>query len=312
MLESLHAVIVDRIDVGIFAVDADQRVVLWNQFMALHSGLAADQVVGRDLYECFPELPEGWLRKKIDSVFILKNRAFTSWQHRPYLFRFRHNRPVTGGVDAMQQSCTLLPIKDSAGDVRCVCIALFDATDTAIYQRMMQDALDSMEEMSVRDGLTGLYNRRYLETTLEAEFARARRHDKRLSVLMFDVDHFKEVNDTHGHRAGDDVLRAVAGRMTQMQRSSDTAGRYGGEEFTLVLPETGSEGAMAAAERLRREIADTPVGWRDAQVRVTVSVGVTSLRPDIVNHERLLDEADRALYEAKRGGRDQVRRFEPA
>ena len=136
--------IIDRVEVGIFVVDADLRVVLWNGFMATHSGKAASEVVGRPLLETFPELPAKWLEKKIQSVFLLKNYAFTSWEQRPWLFRFHHNRPVTGGIDAMQQSCTFLPIQQ-AERVSHVCVNLFDHTDTAIYQHRLQAAILDLE-----------------------------------------------------------------------------------------------------------------------------------------------------------------------
>lgn len=137
--------VVDRLEVGIVAVDADMRVVLWNNFMVTHSGRPAGEVIGRNLFECFPELPVKWLEKKIRNVFLLKNYAFTSWEQRPYLFRFQHNRPVTGGVDAMQQSCTFLPVRDSPDEVRHVCITLFDFTDTALYQRRLTSIIGELE-----------------------------------------------------------------------------------------------------------------------------------------------------------------------
>lgn len=143
---SLLDFVVDRLEVGIFAVDADMNVVLWNHFMAMHSGRGADEVIGRNLFECFPELPRAWLEKKIRNVFILKNYAFTSWEQRPYLFRFRHNRPVTGGVDAMQQNCTFLPVKEGGDAVRHVCVTLYDFTDTAIFHRQLTHAIGDLEQ----------------------------------------------------------------------------------------------------------------------------------------------------------------------
>jgi len=144
--ESLNLLdfVVDRLEVGIFVVDAEMRVVLWNRFMATYSDRGADDVRGGNLFELFPELPAKWLKKKISSVFLLKNYAFTSWEQRPYLFRFRHSRPVTGGIAAMQQSCTFLPVKDSADNVQYVCISLFDYTDTAIFQQRLVRAIDEL------------------------------------------------------------------------------------------------------------------------------------------------------------------------
>lgn len=308
--QSLLAFIVDRVNVGVFVVDREMNLVLWNNFMALHSGRSAEEVIGRNLFEAFPELPQKWLHKKIQSVFILKNFAFTSWEQRPYLFQFRHNRPVTGGVDFMQQDCTFLPVKDARNEVHYVCVSLLDVTDTAIYRKRMQVALQTLEEMSVRDGLTGLYNRRHLEEVLDAEFARVQRYGGKLSVLLFDIDHFKRVNDTHGHQAGDAVLKAVAERTQAVLRQSDVAARFGGEEFSVVLPGVDLDGAQVLAERVREVIAEAPILHKGATINVTVSVGVSEVRAETSNHEKLLHEADIALYAAKAEGRNRVLRFQ--
>ncbi len=142
----LLAFTVDRIEVGVFAVDRDFRIVLWNRFMATHSKRSVADVVGRNLFECFPELQQKWLERKINSVFVLKNYAFTSWEQRPFLFRFHHNRPITGGVDAMRQNCTLLPLKNASGEVELVCFTLADFTDTAMYQGCLNDAIVELEQ----------------------------------------------------------------------------------------------------------------------------------------------------------------------
>jgi two-component system, NtrC family, sensor kinase len=141
----LLSFLVDRIEVGVFAVDRAGTIALWNRFMADHSGRSADQAIGAKLVGLFPELPQRWLQKKIDSVFVLKNYAFTSWEQRPYLFRFHHNRPVTGGIDAMRQNITFLPLKDEAGEVSLVCATVFDYTDTAIYQNRLQEVITALE-----------------------------------------------------------------------------------------------------------------------------------------------------------------------
>ena len=140
----LLSFIVDRVEVGIFALDRELRVVLWNKFMATHSGMHADQVVGRQLFECFPELPRKWLEKKLQNVFLLKNYAFTSWEQRPYLLKFPHNRPITGGVDYMRQNCTFLPVR-SGDEVENVCITVFDYTDTALYQQQLKQTISALE-----------------------------------------------------------------------------------------------------------------------------------------------------------------------
>lgn len=302
----LLSFILDKINVGVFVLDRDMKVVLWNHFMEMNSGKRAEDIVGRDLFEAFPELPKAWFEKKIQSVFVLKNFAFTSWEQRPYLFRFRHNRPVTGGVDCMRQDCTLVPVKDEKGQVNHVCVTLLDVTDTSIYQSMMKDALRRLDEASNRDGLTGVYNRRYLEQALAKEFARVKRYEGTLSLIMVDIDHFKNVNDERGHLAGDEVIRRIAEILASCIRESDTLGRYGGEEFAVLLPHTKLDGALVLAERLRKCVAAQPVTFSNQCIPITISVGVAELHPDTPSYEHLIQDADTALYQSKDKGRNRV------
>lgn len=163
-------------------------------------------------------------------------------------------------------------------------------------------------ELSYRDSLTGLFNRRYMLAQLDRELARARRYGHRLSLLMLDLDHFKEVNDTHGHQVGDEVLRHFARVARRTVRGSDLLARYGGEEFLLVMPETERDGALEAAERLRAALTGTPIAIGEDRLRVTVSIGIVTYDAASLpqTKERLIEEADKALYASKDAGRDQV------
>lgn len=302
-------IIVDKAHVGIFVVDEQMRIHLWNNFMEVHSGKCLNDVRGKNLFEQFPELPRQWLERKIRNVFILKNFSFSSWEQRPYLFKFPHNRPVTGGVDSMRQDCTLLPVKDDTDKVRFVCFTLFDVTDTSIYQVMLQDAMKKLQEVSNRDGLTGLYNRRYVEETLSTEYERNHRYGGKLSVILSDIDFFKKFNDEHGHLAGDEVLTIVSQRLQSGLRKPDTLGRYGGEEFMIVLPETDLAGAYIVAERLRKAVCSTPIKYAGVSLTVSVSLGVTQLHEKHRGYEDLIRDSDQALYESKDAGRNCVTLF---
>lgn len=164
-----------------------------------------------------------------------------------------------------------------------------------------------LEELSITDGLTGLRNRRYVDEILRLDFLRAQRFGGPLSVIMADIDHFKPVNDVHGHAAGDAVLRAVAERFRARLRESDVAGRYGGEEFLFVLNGSGLEGALVAAERWRMDVESSPFdAGADLGLSVTVSMGVASFGPGMRSAQDLVRAADEALYRAKEGGRNQV------
>ncbi len=301
--------IVDRTHAGIFVINRDMELVLWNQFMEVHSGRKARTLLGKNLFDEFPELPRKWLTRKVENVFILKNFSFTSWEQRPYLFKFPHNRPVTGGVDCMRQNCTLMPVKTTAGEVEYVCFTLFDVTDTSIYQQQLKALTQELREVGNRDGLTQLFNRRYIEETLSKEFNRARRYAHPLTVILTDIDHFKQVNDTHGHLAGDEVLRIISRRLQNSLRDTDILGRYGGEEFLIVLPNTGTRGGKVLAERLRHAIESEPVAFGDTHLSINVSLGITELREDSRDYEQLVGEADQALYQSKEGGRNQATVF---
>ncbi len=163
------------------------------------------------------------------------------------------------------------------------------------------------EQASWTDGLTQLGNRRFGEIRLEEEVERARRYGHPLSVCLVDIDHFKKVNDTLGHAAGDDVLKWVAARLTQVSRGTDIVSRWGGEEFLFAFPETSLEEAAQIMERFRSHLAATPVDMQalDANVPVTVSGGVAELEAEDTV-AALVDRADRALYEAKETGRNRL------
>ncbi len=304
--------IVDRVDIGLFVLDREHRLLMWNQFMEKHSGKKAEEVLGQNVYDCFPELPRKWLEKKINSVFVLRNFAFTSWEQRAYLFQFAHSRPITGGIDFMQQNTTIMPVVGADGNIEAVCVSLFDVTDTAIYQRQLNEALVALEESNNRDGLTGIFNRRHLQERLTAEFERAHRYNESFALIMFDLDHFKKINDNYGHLGGDAVLRTVGKRMTELLRKSDIFGRYGGEEFMLVLPGTDVVGALTLAERIRSAAESEPAEWDDTPIPFTISMGISIYQPEHRKPEDLIHETDLALYFSKKNGRNQATRFDPA
>jgi diguanylate cyclase (GGDEF)-like protein len=162
------------------------------------------------------------------------------------------------------------------------------------------------EVEAITDGLTGLYNHRYLHERLQEELVRARRRDSKLSLLFFDCDDFKTYNDSYGHKAGDAALARIARITETCSRRIDLAARYGGEEFVLALVDTGAAGAFTVAERIRGEVEASSVkGGRP----LTVSIGVVTYPDDAKGHDELLDKADWAMYAAKRAGRNRVLSF---
>jgi two-component system, cell cycle response regulator len=178
----------------------------------------------------------------------------------------------------------------------------------ALRTKHLQDELrlrnTELDVMSRTDSLTGLHNRRHLEERLEELASLLRRHGGELAVLLVDVDRFKRINDQHGHATGDAVLRTLAQRLRDGIRAEDVPGRWGGEEFLVLLPATGPRGALDAGERVRSAVAAEPFGLGHQQLGVTVSVGVAAGVDG--GWEELVRRADAALYEAKQAGRDRV------
>jgi diguanylate cyclase (GGDEF)-like protein len=172
----------------------------------------------------------------------------------------------------------------------------------------LEEANTSLKELAVRDGLTGLYNHRYFQESLALELLRSRRYERTFSLLLLDVDSFKLYNDTHGHQAGDNLLRSLSEILQHWARKSDIVARYGGEEFVIILPETPKEGARIIAERLCQAIAETAFDGRETQPfgKITVSIGVATFPDDAADGSSLVQQADEQLYAAKENGRNAV------
>jgi diguanylate cyclase len=163
-----------------------------------------------------------------------------------------------------------------------------------------------LSDQANRDALTGLYNRRYLDSTLERELARCQREGLPLSLMLIDLDHFKRINDTYGHQAGDEVLKQLAGMLSAQARSADVVCRFGGEEFLLLLPNMPQAVALERAEQWRSDFAATTIAFGEFRVRATLSIGLSSYPGHGTSPQALIRSADRALYRAKTEGRNRV------
>lgn len=174
-------------------------------------------------------------------------------------------------------------------------------------QENLISAREGLRALATRDGLTGLPNRSALFDLVQRQLRLAHREREGFAVLLSDVDHFKVVNDTHGHPAGDEVLRKVAGRLSASLRASDSVGRYGGEEFLIALPQATAAQAVEIAERVRKRVCDTPVQLPTGDIRVSVSIGIALSHPTRTREfDELVSLADESLLRAKRQGRNRV------
>jgi diguanylate cyclase (GGDEF)-like protein len=307
-LSELHwlLAIVQNIDVGVVVLDRNYQVDVWNTFMENRSGRLPAEARRKSFFQLFPEVDETWFRRKVENVATLGTPSFTIWEQRPYLLRFKNYQPITGLEDFMYQNTTLLPLKGLDGTIQQVCLIIYDVTDVATNRLQLQAANRELQRLSSTDRLTGLFNRGHWEEMLRQDYARHRRYDSNAALVMFDIDHFKKVNDNYGHQAGDAVIQQTANIIRQNMRDADIAGRYGGEEFVVLLPDTDSDGAVMFAERLRQSIEAHEVIHESHRIRFTISLGIADLSLPTSGYAQLIERADNALYASKSAGRNRV------
>jgi diguanylate cyclase (GGDEF)-like protein len=298
--------LMEHLVVPTFVIDASGRVMIWNKACERLTGVAADEIVGtqnhwRAFYgeprPCLADLVLAGRYKDIKDLYASSsNVGFSDFGvsaenwcvmpaigHRLYL-----------AIDAG-------PIYDASGRLTAVVETLRDIT-------VQKQAQTELETLASRDGLTGLLNRRSFDERLASEARRAARDRQPLSLLMVDIDCFKQYNDAYGHQKGDECLRLVAETLTRaLWRAGDAAARYGGEEFAIILPDTSGHGVESVAERVRAAVMrlGIPHNASSAADRVTVSIGGATIAGETtISPDKLLTAADAALYRAKREGRN--------
>lgn len=290
--------IFETVNLGLIILDRDLRVTGWNRWLELHSGISSDEIIGQKICDVFPSLSQGSFVRTVKGVFAFGNYASYSQKLHKYLIPLRSPHGADQTMPYMQQSCTFGPLRDDQKEISSVYITIQDVTDFVIYEQ-------KLVQMARVDGLTGVYNRRYLDMRLKEELDRCRRHGNSFSLLILDIDHFKKINDRHGHLCGDYVLRDLARKLQQQLRTTDIIGRYGGEEFCCLLPETSLQQALIFAERCRDKIAKELFSCDGHTISITISLGATE-QQDGDTLEGIVRRADVALYEAKHGGRNLV------
>lgn len=289
---------------GLTVRDRDGKIALVNHASQRIMGLTANQLSGIE-----PSDPR-WSAVGPDGEPLAVSelpsvRAVTTGKAQfDYLMGIRHpdGRETWVNVNSV-------PVLEADGSVSWVVATYADVTEhvnqrniIAAQKRRLEEANERLHALAIQDGLTGLLNHRALHERLNDAFLHARRYERRLSLILLDVDLFKRYNDAHGHLAGDDVLRGVAATLRDEARTGDIVGRYGGEEFLIILPETEYHQAILVAERLRQAVASAVYEFGP----VTASLGVATLNELHDGPGQLLDKADRAMYAAKLAGRNRV------
>jgi diguanylate cyclase (GGDEF)-like protein/PAS domain S-box-containing protein len=276
-------------------LDRDFVIVKANEAYARLKGTSLARIIGT---RCYEEL-EG--RGEVCDACVVE-RTFRSLKPNA------KEKGITGpeGQDVWVEIFTY-PIMDEAGGVSHVVVYDRDITDRKKAEEERQKLIRELEYLSRVDMLTGLMNRRALMEFLEQEAERAKRYKGELSLILCDVDYFKEINDTYGHSVGDRVLGLLGGLLREMVRKADMAGRYGGDEFLLVMPETDIGGARDFAERLRRQVEKASLQRASGEViRFSLSFGIAGFQRGTDNTDTVISRADDALYKAKKEGKNRV------
>lgn len=275
---------------AIIMVDTNGYISFWNDAAENLFGYLESEALGRRVH---------------DLIALPEDRA--KGEKGMFQFAITGKGPVVDAVQettALRKDGTTIPVERSVSGFRLGDSWYAVATIRDITERKATEA--KLRELATTDSLTGLNNRRRFMELSEREFARSVRYERPLAMFMLDIDHFKDVNDTYGHDVGDDVLRSLAETAVMALRGADILGRLGGEEFGVLLPETDESSAMEVAERLRRSIENTSISTREHTLKITVSIGVSTLKKDTSSVQDLLKHADVALYDAKQSGRNRV------
>ncbi|WGW00536.1 diguanylate cyclase [Vibrio sp. YMD68] len=308
VVEELHwyTQVIDTMDVGIFVLDLEFKVVAWNRFMQSYSGISSAKILHKPLFSVCKDLPEAWMEAKFNATISLGTQGFSSWEDRAYIFEFNNFSPASRGLEQMHQNMVITPLSSLSGQVSHLCVMISDVSDTAQSKMLLHESNRKLEHKSRIDGLTGLLNRASWEESLIEEYNRLKIDDDRVSTLiMFDIDFFKRVNDNYGHSIGDEVIRHTAQLAQKTSRGSDFVGRYGGEEFAVLLPNTCHEQALYFAERLRKRIEESQIASPQGVINYTISLGVCEFnRSAIDSATGWIEAADTALYKSKENGRN--------
>jgi diguanylate cyclase (GGDEF)-like protein len=261
--------------------------------MATEGEVTAQAIAGTAMEADFDDVVQG------DMGEVLRTSAPIHRQHYLATPLVVHGR-LLGVLEAMSDDDSLDFTDHQLGTLQAVAAQAAVAIENHLL-------FGEVQRLAITDELTGVNSRRHLFELGQREFAQSVRFRKPLSAIMFDLDHFKEINDTLGHLVGDEVLAGVAARCARVLREVDVLGRYGGEEFAVILPDAKASDAVTVAERVRRAVGADPIETARGPVAVTVSVGVAEVGPGILDLKSLLDRADAAMYAAKEAGRDQVK-----
>jgi two-component system cell cycle response regulator len=281
----------ENVPIACFTVDIEGSIREWNLAAQQLYGYTKEEVLHQPFYT---RVFRGASASKMHEILqrVIQGSVMAGIESEDY--------DSEGNLHYVLRS--VFPIRNPNREVVGAIVSVVDVTYRVEYENQLKALNQKLQSLAVTDGLTGLHNHRAFQDYLEEQFQTAMRNKQPLALILMDVDHFKQYNDTYGHQAGDEVLRQVAQILQANVREGDFVARYGGEEFVIVLPRTDSESAVAVAERLRRAVESAEWHLRP----ITGSFGVACIRPDMETRQELIEAADQALYQAKKNGRNRV------
>lgn len=298
--------LVDSLDIGIVLVNQHSQVQFWNQWMVRFSGLDAPAAQDQTIAEVFGVALPNAFNAAISRCLLTRLPVVLSNALHKFPLPLSHTK---GAGERISQSIILKPLKQSDGQPLCL-IQITDASTSIKREKILRNHSEMHKKDATTDSLTGLYNRRFFDAQYQIQLFQAQRQRTTLSLIMLDIDYFKNYNDHYGHPAGDSAIVAVVQCIrSKLQRQSDLAARYGGEEFIVLLPNASADAAQMVAESIRQAVDDLKLPHDTSLVagHLTISVGVSTCLVDMpVNPASFLNQADLALYAAKQNGRNQI------
>ncbi|MFM8876658.1 MAG: diguanylate cyclase [Anaerolineae bacterium] len=302
------ALVMDKVSSAVISTDSDLKINYWNKGAEILYGWREAEVLGKSVDEvCGTEFMEG--QQELAQQTLIKDKT---WRGE---LKQKHRSGKEIWVDA---SVTLL--EDDIGNYVGGVTINHDVTERKLAEDELRRTKESIEQINLTlrrafereqlasrtDSLTGVFNRRYFFELLGYEFSASRRYERPLSLVMFDVDYLKKINDTYGHQVGDELLKKAANVVRGELRTSDVLARYGGDEFVILLSNSSEQDASMVLERIYRELKSTIISADHKKLGISISAGISSLQPDMEKADQLVMLADRALYVAKNSGRNRV------